>query len=484
MSSIAKNKTKDIRCPDESHNEQLLNILFQLPMATHVPGHQDRRHVAGLVVVVVGATSHCARYHVVRDEDGMDAVTMNKVTLFHDASKGGQKRWSIWLEKDKKTVTVEWGLVGKKLQTSSDTAGTKGVEGTKSFKDEKVCAQENYLRQIKKKRDEGYREANEKADKQNWLMDLDKNFVPAKPHADTAPADLILLDQSKKLIIQRKRDGQRHLALITKAGQVKLYSRRMENMTDNFPLLCGWIACLNLPHGTILDGEIIVDRNGSDDFRAVATMTKAKPEKAAAREAELGSQVRYMVFDVLYWAGKVVWDKPYEYRYHEIILNRIPAKRAVFAAEQLDGSFKTLFAKAKKAKWEGLVCWEREEATIVRNGGTPKRVNCHKAKPVMSTDVIATGFEYGSGGMSDTVGALLLAEYDPKTGKLRDAGKCGTGFNAEMRETLRKAKYPFVIKIEADKQEASAKFRFAVFMEIHEDKLPTECVGADLGDLE
>ncbi|MDE2107313.1 MAG: hypothetical protein KGL39_59505, partial [Patescibacteria group bacterium] len=72
---------------------------------------------------------------------------MKKLTLYHEASSGGFKVWSIWMEKDKKTVTVEWGKVGCKLQTSSDTAKPKGVPGTKSYVDEYESAKFNMDRQ-------------------------------------------------------------------------------------------------------------------------------------------------------------------------------------------------------------------------------------------------------------------------------------------------------------------------------------------------
>ncbi len=408
---------------------------------------------------------------------------MKKVTLFADSSKGGKKQWSIWIEQDKTTVTVEWGLVGMKLQTSSDPAKPKGKEGTKAYRTEQECALENYTRMIKKKREEGYLEKNEAPAEADWMVALDKNFVPAKPRNDMEFAELQEMHQNSLIWVQRKRDGQRHLVLKTKTGDIRIYSRRLEDMTDNFPILRAALKKLKIPNGTILDGEIIVDRDGRDDFRAVATMTKSKPEKSALREEELGDAVRFMVFDCLYFAGKPIWEKSYEYRYTEVLLNYIPADGKVFYADTLDETLASIYKKAKKLKWEGLVCWFAFEPTLVRNGGKPKRIGCAKLKPVMDIDVIATGFEYGSGEQSDLVGAVLLAEYGPD-GKLRECGKCGTGFDMATRKEALKWKYPLVIKIEADKQEASGNFRFPVFIACHEDKTPDECVGVDLSDLE
>jgi predicted DNA-binding WGR domain protein len=114
-----------------------------------------------LSVKIAGSTEIPAKramaYGTRRVPQLLIGIDMNKVTLFHAASKGGQKQWSIWIEDDAITVTVEWGLVGGNLQKSSDTTKPKGKVGTKAYKDERQCAQENYDRQIRKKREEGYR---------------------------------------------------------------------------------------------------------------------------------------------------------------------------------------------------------------------------------------------------------------------------------------------------------------------------------------
>jgi ATP-dependent DNA ligase len=394
-----------------------------------------------------------------------------KVTLYHASSDGkGQKQWSIW--RNGSTVTVEWGKVGHTLQQSSDSALPKGKVGTKSYMNPEACAIFNYERQIRKKREEGYLESHEAQDERDIFTALDKQFVPAKPRNDMTVEDLT--DPTRNIWIQRKRDGQRHLVLITKSGAVRIYSRRMDDMTDHFPNLCSAIAALGLPKKTILDGEIIVDRKDSDDFRAVGTITRSKAGKAAAREQELGNAVRYMVFDCLFFAGKPVWERPYSYRYEEVLLNYIPASGPVYFAPILSLTLKQAMHLAKCEQWEGLVCWFADEPTLVRNGGKPKRCGCAKWKPIQERDVIATGYFFGSGQLSNVVGGFDLAEYD-EDGQLVSRGKCGTGMDAQIRQEALSWKYPCVVSIEFDSQDDdSGKFRFPVFLKLHEDKTPKD----------
>ena len=417
----------------------------------------------------------------------MSMKSETKLTLYHEASSGGFKQWSIWIERDEKTITVEWGKVGHTLQTSSDTTKPKGKPGTKSYMNEKDCALFNYGRQIRKKREEGYRESMDAADDQDLFAGLTKRFVPAKPINMTKDADALRqLDLDGKLWIQRKRDGQRHLVLITSKGEVKIYSRRMDDMTAHFPLLCAEIKTLGLPKRTILDGEVLVDDHGADNFRAVGTITRAKPAKAAPREAALFRQLRYMVFDVLYFAGKPVWEQPYGYRYNEVLCNYLPAKGhgAVFIPEIIDAPIGQTMERAKAEGWEGIVCWLWEDPTIVRDGGKPKRTGCIKWKPKQEQDFIATGYYLGSGEMSDVVGGLNLQEYAPD-GTLRDCGNAGcfAGDSIVRTEAL-DWEYPCVVSVEFDYQEPEGKLRFPVVLKKHEDKTPDECIGKDLDDAE
>jgi len=423
----------------------------------------------------------------------------DKLTLYHDASKGGKKQWSIWLEDDGVTVTVEWGLVGHKLQTSSDTPKCKGKPGSKSFKDLPLVAKETYERQIRKKREEGYREAGEVTETYDPCTGLDKNFVPAKPMNAWTEEDIEKEYNKGTLWAQRKRDGQRHLLLKTLSGDIKLYSRRMEDMTQNFPGLCTYIKQnISLQPGTILDGEIIIlDNNSRDDFKAVSNITKSKGPRAAQEEVRHASHLRFMIFDVLYYEGKPAWRAPYNLRYR--ILKEIFVDHAIWDTVYpvrilTDLTFKQLIKKAKDSGWEGLVFWQHAEPTQVRlEGGSPKRVNCIKWKPVKESDFIATHYFKGSGNFQDVAGGLMIGEIDPADGPhthsiygngvyhpWRDCGAVGTGFNDAMRKEILTWKFPCVVKIKYDRQEPTGKLRFPVFLAKHEDKTPEECIGQEL----
>lgn len=398
----------------------------------------------------------------------------DKVTLYHPASKGGFKEWSIWREGNE--VVVEWGLVGKKLQTTRTLAKAKGKPGTAAFVDVAESADFDYTRQIRKKTEEGYAPTMDTEEPSaNLFEGLTKTFVPAKPRNDVDLIAVSMWSRKHPVYVQRKRDGQRHLVLITNTGDVKIYSRRIDDMTAHLPKLCAAIRKLKLAKGTILDGELLVVTNGKDDLRAVGSITRSKAKQAAEREAAL-SGVKFMVFDVLYHRGHEVWNRPYTDRY-ALLKHLIVDSDQVFVSPNLDTKkgLSHWMTYAKRSGWEGLVAWYADEPTMVRSGGKPKRCGCVKLKPVKEKDVVATGYNLGSGDKSALVGALNIGEYLPD-GTWRDCGKVGSGFTMETAKEALTWKYPCVVSIEYAVQQPEGKFQFPVFLSRHLDKVPSECV--------
>ena len=75
-------------------------------------------------------------------------------------------------------------------------------------------------------------------------------------------------------------------------GTIKLYTRHHNDVTSKFPELLN----LDIPDGTILDGEIIVtDLEGKPDFEAMM-------ERFQFHRSE--HSIQYCVFDIIYYKGK------------------------------------------------------------------------------------------------------------------------------------------------------------------------------------
>jgi len=126
------------------------------------------------------------------------------------------------------------------------------------------------------------------------------DFVPPMLAKRGAPFD------SDAHLFEIKWDGTRAQARIAD-GAVELRNRRGEPFGHLFPELAPALA--DLPTGTILDGEIVVLRDGRPDFSLAMSREHAR---GARRIGELArsTPVTYVVFDLLFDAGRSLLGEP------------------------------------------------------------------------------------------------------------------------------------------------------------------------------
>ena len=84
-----------------------------------------------------------------------------------------------------------------------------------------------------------------------------------------------------------------------------LRSRRQRTLTPYFPEITAAVAA-QLPTGTVLDGELVVYRDGQCDFAALQRRTSGQPALASAASL--------VVFDLLALAGQDLRGLPYRKR--------------------------------------------------------------------------------------------------------------------------------------------------------------------------
>jgi ATP-dependent DNA ligase len=404
-----------------------------------------------------------------------------RVRLFHRKTNGTIKEWECWW--DGVWVHSKWGVQGGKTNHTQEKGG-------------RVL----FMKKMERKMKKGYVESlgavvsDIKVDDVTFNFNrLPKSFAPAKPIKKVNVAEMTQWAEMGLLFIQRKRDGMRHTIVSDDTAQIRIYSSGKVDVTEHLkPLLAGF----RLPPCTVLDAELVCTTPKDDDqdgFLIVSGIARSLPERARVmiKQAENnGCKIELLVFDLL-WDGAVPsYRLRYEDRYRRLakvieqgyatsrgrtLIQRMPLvaispTRLATLAEAID--------KVKKHKWEGLVLWRKDQATVVQVNGTPKRVNCWKLKPVKEDDVIATGYELGKGKYRKVVGTFHLAFL--KKGKhphapFQPMGNCGGGLDDETRKAALGWKYPCVIQIEYD-QRSSKGFRFPVFKRKRDDKKPTDCV--------
>ncbi|MBT2677363.1 ATP-dependent DNA ligase [Bacillus sp. ISL-35] len=142
-------------------------------------------------------------------------------------------------------------------------------------------------------------------------------------------------------ITELKLDGIR--VLWTKVNdKVRLYTRHNNDVTSKFPE----IHNINLPNGTILDGEIIVPDNGNKpDF-----------EKMMERFSSNNNQnfIQYCVFDIIQFNGERVTSLPLVNR-KELLANVLEPADNIVLTRFIEGYGVEYFNLIKQQELEGIV---------------------------------------------------------------------------------------------------------------------------------
>src|SRR5271167_721376 len=130
-------------------------------------------------------------------------------------------------------------------------------------------------------------------------------FMLASPAADPQEAFQSFGDA----LVEDKYDGIRAQAHCG-GGQVRLFSRTLDEVTPSFPELMGGLS--EFADEVILDGEIVAWRDSQDGGRAMpfSEIQKRLGRKQVSQKMIAEVPVAYVVFDVIYAAGEMTLNKP------------------------------------------------------------------------------------------------------------------------------------------------------------------------------
>ena len=227
-------------------------------------------------------------------------------------------------------------------------------------------------------------------------------------------------------LFERKFDGERCLAF--RAGQqLRLMTRNRQQVTSTYPEIAGALQAQQASD-FITDGEIVAFDGDRDSFARLQRRLGARDPGPALR-AEV--PVYLYVFDVLWADGRDVRPLPLRER-KRLLRGLLSFRDPLRFTEHRDADGEAYFREACAKGWEGV---------IAKRAGSPYR-------PGRTRDWLKVkcenGQEFVIGGYTDPqrsrigFGALLLGYYD-RDGKLRYAGKVGTGFDQRTLISLHAA---------------------------------------------
>lgn len=255
--------------------------------------------------------------------------------------------------------------------------------------------------------------------------------------------------KSQDISAEEKFDGER-IQAHKNGNNVKLYSRRLTDVTRQFPDLVENIKKYVKVEKAILDGETMAYDFENDLFGSFQILMRRR-RKYDVKEYRKKIPVRYMLFDVLYVDGESFLHKNYPERHAKLETLLDESKYIALANRRVSSDMDAIddfFQECINKNLEGIVCKSCADDSYYHAGGRDwtwiKWKKEYITKLSDTLDLVIIGAYAGRGRRSGTFGALLCASYNHKEDTFETVTKLGTGFSdeqlADMPEKLANAK--------------------------------------------
>jgi DNA ligase-1 len=278
-----------------------------------------------------------------------------------------------------------------------------------------------------------------------------------------------------KCVAEYKYDGERVQAH-KKGTQVVLYSRRLEDISSQYPDAIELVKNQVKAKDAILEAECVaIDLETGELLPFQELMHRRR--KYGIEKAMEQYPVSLFMFDALYVDGKDLTLDAYLVR-REALEKAIKENDRVKAAKHIITNnakkLEAFFEEAIENGCEGLVCKAIGKDSVYQAGARGwlwiKYKRDYKSEMTDTVDLAVVGAFHGRGKRAGTYGALLLATYNPDMDTFETVTKCGTGFTdkdlASIPEMLQKHVIPRKHSRVQSMLEADVWFEPAVVLEI------------------
>ena len=249
-----------------------------------------------------------------------------------------------------------------------------------------------------------------------------------------ADADQILARLGGRCAAEYKYDGVRVQAHRTADGRIELFTRRLEEISAQFPDVVELLAGLG-PAEAILEGEVVAYDAAAGELRPFGEVMLRR-RKHGIDQAVRDVPVGLFCFELLYADGEDLTMLPYPRRRAalEAALTLSPRLRLTTAAEVADpAALDAMFAQAVTDGCEGLVCKSTGPDSAYQAGARGwqwiKLKRDYRTELSDTADLVVIGAFAGRGRRAGVYGAVLLAAYDADADMFRAVTKCGAGFS-------------------------------------------------------
>ncbi len=241
---------------------------------------------------------------------------------------------------------------------------------------------------------------------------------------------------SDAVAAEEKYDGER-IQAHKDGDEVRLFSRRLTDVTDQFPDVADLVRTHVAADSAILDGEAVAYDPETGVYRPFQRLMRRRRKYRIAEFAER-IPATYRVFDVLLADGASHISAPYPKRraFVESVLRPgtfiSPADRVVTTDPAVVAAF---FTACIERGLEGIVCKATGPDSTYRAGGREwqwiKWKKSYGPDLADTLDLVVVGADAGRGKRAGTYGSILCAAYNREEDLFQTVCKLGTGFTDE-----------------------------------------------------
>ena len=245
----------------------------------------------------------------------------------------------------------------------------------------------------------------------------EKNISPMLLNEVKEPFD------NEDCIYELKLDGIRCVAYI-EPKLVTLQNKRFKDLTPIYPELNDICNCVK--KRVILDGELVVMTDGKPDFYALQKRS-LMGDKFRISLAAKKNPVQFVAYDILYFDGKDLTDKPLMER-KAIISQAVTEGHNLSVSRWIEKNGIAFFELAKKENLEGIVAKKKNGLYHIGK----RTSDWIKIKVMQDEDLLVLGYQPDENGK---VKDLILGYYD-ESGELKCRGKVYLGVSKAEQKII------------------------------------------------
>ncbi len=247
-----------------------------------------------------------------------------------------------------------------------------------------------------------------------------------------------------KCAVEYKYDGLR-LQVHKEGKNIKLYSRKLEDLTPSFPDIVEAVFAQVKARDIIFEGEIVAFNPDTHVFMPFQeTMQRRRKYDIAEKAVEI--PVKLFAFELLYVNGISLLELGYKERKEKLKQHLQKGKTIIYAEERIvtdEQSVDMMFEESVKLHFEGIIAKKLDglyEAGI-RGWNWIKYKRAMNTRLADTIDVLVMGYTLGEGKRTDFgVGQFLTGVYDKKKDMYLTVTKIGTGLtDLQFKEFVRRA---------------------------------------------